>query len=66
MIMEENNKDIKPQAVIDVQDNGPIRITGNFLLTDSKKDIMESPSEVWLCRCGRSQNKPYCDESHKK
>jgi CDGSH iron-sulfur domain-containing protein 3 len=62
----EDKKDIKPQAVIDVLDNGPIRITGNFLLSDSKKDIMESPSEVWLCRCGRSQNKPYCDESHKK
>jgi CDGSH-type Zn-finger protein len=64
--MEENKNDIKPQAVIDVLDNGPIRITGNFLLSDSKKDIMESPAEVWLCRCGRSQNKPYCDESHKK
>jgi CDGSH iron-sulfur domain-containing protein 3 len=65
MMMEEN-KEIKPQAIIDVLDNGPIRITGNFLLSDSKKDIMESPSEVWLCRCGRSQNKPYCDGSHKK
>lgn len=62
----EENKEIKAQAIIEVLDNGPIRITGNILLTDSKKDIMESPAEVWLCRCGRSQNKPYCDESHKK
>jgi CDGSH-type Zn-finger protein len=62
----EENKEIKPQAIVEVTDNGPIRITGNFLLSDSKKDIMESPAEVWLCRCGRSQNKPYCDSSHKK
>jgi CDGSH iron-sulfur domain-containing protein 3 len=62
----EDNREIKPQAIIEVQDNGPIRITGNFLLSDSKKDIMESPAEVWLCRCGKSGNKPYCDESHKK
>jgi CDGSH iron-sulfur domain-containing protein 3 len=62
----DENKDIKPQAIVEVTDNGPIRITGNFLLSDSKKDIMESPAEVWLCRCGRSQNKPYCDSSHKK
>jgi CDGSH iron-sulfur domain-containing protein 3 len=62
----EENKDIKPQAVVEVLDNGPIRITGNILLRDSRKDIMESPTEVWLCRCGKSQNKPYCDSSHKK
>lgn len=62
----EENKDFKSQAVIEVIDNGPIKINGNFLLSDSKRDIMESPQEVNLCRCGRSQNKPYCDDSHKK
>ncbi len=63
--MEENNE-LKPQAVIEVIENGPIRITGNFLISDSKRDIMDSPLEVLLCRCGKSQNKPYCDDSHKK
>ncbi|MGD0581985.1 MAG: CDGSH iron-sulfur domain-containing protein [Bacteroidales bacterium] len=62
----DENKELKPLAVIEVIDNGPIRITGNFLLSDSKRDIMDSPAEVFICRCGRSQNKPYCDESHKK
>jgi CDGSH-type Zn-finger protein len=62
----EEKKEFKSQATIEVQDNGPIKITGNILLRDAKRDIMESPEEVYLCRCGRSQNKPYCDESHKK
>ena len=65
MIMEE--KDIKkPQALIEVIESGPLKITGNFILKDMKRGTEESPKEVWLCRCGKSDNKPFCDESHKK
>lgn len=62
----EEKQEFKPQAIIEVVENGPIKITGNILLTDSKRDIVENPAEIYLCRCGRSQNKPYCDGSHKK
>lgn len=62
----EENSELKSQALVEVLDYGPIKITGNILLRDSRRDIMDSPVEVYLCRCGRSQNKPYCDESHKK
>ena len=61
----ENNKTKKATAVIEVIDFGPLKITGNFLLKDLKRDKEESPGEVWLCRCGKSGNKPYCDNSHK-
>jgi len=43
-----------------------LKITGNFLLKDLKNNKEESPGEILLCRCGKSANKPYCDESHKK
>jgi hypothetical protein len=62
----EENQEKKPQAVVDVIDFGPLKISGNFLIKDLKRDKDESPGEVWLCRCGKSENKPYCDESHKK
>jgi CDGSH iron-sulfur domain-containing protein 3 len=62
----DEKKEIKPQAIIDIIDFGPIKIAGNFTLKDIKRDKEESPGEVWLCRCGKSANKPYCDESHKK
>jgi CDGSH iron-sulfur domain-containing protein 3 len=61
----EENKEFKSQATIEIIDNGPIKVAGNILLVDSKRDITNKAEEVWLCRCGRSGNKPYCDESHK-
>jgi len=62
----EHKEDIKPEAVVELISNGPIKIKGNFVLKDLKRDKEESPSEILLCRCGRSANKPYCDDSHKK
>jgi len=64
-LMEEN-KNKKPQAVVEVIEFGPLKISGNFTLKDIKRDKEESPGEIWLCRCGKSNNKPYCDGSHKK
>lgn len=63
-IMEER-KEPKSQAIVEVIDFGPLKITGNFLLKDLKKDTEVSLKEVLLCRCGKSRNKPFCDESHK-
>jgi len=62
----EENKEYKTQAIIEVIDSGPLKITGNFLLKDLKRDKEDAPGEVLLCRCGKSGNKPYCDESHKR
>jgi CDGSH iron-sulfur domain-containing protein 3 len=62
----EEKKEIKSQAVIEVTDYGPLKITGNFRIKDLKRDTEDSPGEVWLCRCGKSSNKPFCDETHKK
>ena len=62
----EEKKENKPQAVIEIFDSGPLKITGNFKLKDMKRDTEISPVEVLLCLCGKSGNKPYCDDSHKK
>ena len=62
----EEKKENKSQAIIEIIDSGPLKITGNFLIKDLKRDKEDSSGEILLCRCGRSGNKPYCDESHKK
>jgi CDGSH-type Zn-finger protein len=50
-----------------VRDNGPLRVYGPFRLKDPEgREIEVSPGEwVSLCRCGFSENKPFCDASHK-
>ncbi len=64
--MEEETKQTKPQAVIEIDDSGPVRIKGNFVMTDMMRGNEVSPGEVLLCTCGKSEKKPYCDDSHKK
>lgn len=50
---------------IKVNDNGSYRITGDVELIDPEGNVFETKSAFSLCRCGLSENKPFCDGSHK-
>ncbi|WP_420489867.1 CDGSH iron-sulfur domain-containing protein [Neobacillus drentensis] len=50
---------------IKVNDNGSLRITGDVELLDGEGNVYPSKPAFSLCRCGLSNNKPYCDGSHK-
>ncbi len=52
---------------ITVFDNGPLKVSGPFTLKDGQGRPFDlaGRESVALCRCGRSQNKPFCDGSHK-
>jgi CDGSH-type Zn-finger protein len=51
---------------VSILKNGPIRIEGDFEIVDYEgapfglagRDIIS------LCRCGMSENKPFCDGAH--
>ena len=64
--MMEDKKEQKTEAEVEIIDSGPLRISGNFILKDLQRDKESVPKEVYLCRCGKSSDKPFCDESHKK
>ena len=51
---------------IQVTDDGPYAVDGNVELVDADDNAYEVPSDqaVYLCRCGRSAAKPFCDGSH--
>ena len=45
--------------------DGPYEVMGAIEITDRDGRTIEAPAPtVYLCRCGRSANKPFCDGSH--
>jgi CDGSH-type Zn-finger protein len=46
--------------------NGPYHIKGKVRITLPDGQELETEEETWLCRCGGSGNKPFCDGTHKK
>jgi CDGSH-type Zn-finger protein/uncharacterized Fe-S cluster protein YjdI len=52
--------------VIHVRENGPILIEGNFQMESGDgSHAMLLSGRTWICRCGHSENKPFCDGAHK-
>lgn len=50
---------------ISPQKNGPLRVAGPLELISQSGRLIGRGNEVYLCRCGASADKPYCDGSHK-
>ncbi len=52
-------------VVIKLHDNGPLRVQGPVTVVDPDGTPFEITRKTFfLCRCGASQNKPFCDGSH--
>ena len=53
---------------ITVRSNGSLRVEGEFEICDAegKPFGLGGRASVSLCRCGHSQDKPFCDGSHKR
>jgi CDGSH-type Zn-finger protein/uncharacterized Fe-S cluster protein YjdI len=46
------------------QTNGPLRVSGNLEICAGTGRTVARVTEAYLCRCGQSKNKPFCDLSH--
>ncbi|MEP6987426.1 MAG: CDGSH iron-sulfur domain-containing protein [Chloroflexota bacterium] len=51
---------------IETTTNGSLHITGNFVILDDEGETVYHGTDEWLCRCGGSANKPFCDSTHAK
>ena len=52
---------------VEIRENGPLRVTGPISITDKDGNAYSIPEGQWVsfCRCGLSENKPYCDSAHR-
>jgi CDGSH-type Zn-finger protein/uncharacterized Fe-S cluster protein YjdI len=44
--------------------DGPLHVEGALEICSASGRTVTRTMETWLCRCGHSQNKPFCDGSH--
>ena len=56
------------EVTVRLRDNGPLLVEGPIKLVDAEGQaftVDSSKPAIALCRCGASENKPFCDGSHK-
>lgn len=49
---------------VEVKTNGPLLVSGNLTVTNSDGKEEQKTRMTAFCRCGASENKPYCDGAH--
>lgn len=57
-----NNKKQKPQII--PQKNGPLKVSELGKFTNSRNEPIATKKNMFLCRCGGSKTKPFCDGTH--
>jgi CDGSH-type Zn-finger protein len=50
-----------------INSNGSVKVEGDFEIVDSQGQAynIQGRTVLGVCRCGHSNNKPFCDGSHR-
>ena len=51
---------------IQPQINGPLLVEGDVEVFAADGSSIRKQAKMWLCRCGQSGKKPFCDGTHNK
>jgi len=46
--------------------DGPLEVAGEVEILAADGTLVKETSKCYLCRCGYSAKKPFCDGSHKR
>ena len=56
----------KEPVEVTITRGGPIHVKGYFSFKDAAGHAEIKEHDLYLCRCGGSSDKPFCDGTHRK
>ena len=54
---------VRPAVAIPI-DNGPLLVMGDLRVLNPEGETITEAHRLTFCRCGRTKNQPFCDNSH--
>ncbi|MBB6328221.1 putative Fe-S cluster protein YjdI [Algoriphagus iocasae] len=63
---KEKSQETSEVQKVEVTQNGPLLVHGKLHIQTSEGEHISDKKITAFCRCGGSQNKPFCDGTHKK
>ena len=65
--LDDGPQELQPEeTTIDARPNGPLHVRGRVRIVGPGGQVIREDTRVALCRCGASENKPFCDGSHRR
>lgn len=64
--VKEDDKETTPPVEIRVMRDGPLVVRGEFTTKGADGTMLKKMKIASFCRCGQSNNMPYCDGTHRK
>jgi CDGSH-type Zn-finger protein len=53
------------ERLVETRLNGPLMVHGSILVKDHQGNEIQKNNVTAFCRCGASNNKPFCDGTHR-
>lgn len=63
---QSEEEQVSETNTISISPDGPIYIRGNIEVQDENGEVLLRDTRWALCRCGKSGNKPACDNTHRE
>jgi len=59
-------EEAQDETTVEPRPDGPLFVRGRVRIVDADGQLIREDTRLALCRCGGSENKPFCDGSHRR